>query len=82
MAIETRDGEIFTGSYAENAAFNPSLPPLQAALNLMSLNGYAWADIKRVALAERDDATIVQHDATAATLKALGFTNLELVTLA
>ncbi|PQV82114.1 cytidine deaminase [Cronobacter sakazakii] len=35
-----------------------------------------------VALAERDDATIVQRDATAATLKALGFTNLELVTLA
>ncbi|ELY5826696.1 cytidine deaminase [Cronobacter turicensis] len=82
LAIETRDGAVFTGSYAENAAFNPSLPPLQAALNLLSLNGYAWTDIKRVALAELNDATIVQRNATAATLNALGFTSLEQVTLA
>ncbi|ELY4524967.1 cytidine deaminase [Cronobacter turicensis] len=82
LAIETRDGAVFTGSYAENAAFNPSLPPLQAALNLLSLNGYAWTDIKRAALAELHDATIVQRDATAATLNALGFTSLEQVTLA
>ncbi|CCK15170.1 Cytidine deaminase [Cronobacter universalis NCTC 9529] len=41
-----------------------------------------WADIHRVALAELNDATIVQRDATAATLNALGFTGLERVTLA
>ncbi|CCJ89129.1 Cytidine deaminase [Cronobacter turicensis 564] len=28
---------------------------MQAALNLLSLNGYAWTDIKRVALAELND---------------------------
>ncbi|MEG3387511.1 hypothetical protein V5H41_28630, partial [Salmonella enterica] len=39
VALECKDGRIFTGSYAENAAFNPTLPPLQGALNLLSLNG-------------------------------------------
>ncbi|WP_426712894.1 cytidine deaminase [Cronobacter muytjensii] len=82
LAIETRDGAVFTGSYAENAAFNPSLPPLQAALNLLSLNGYGWHDIQRAMLAERSDATIVQRDATAATLNALGFADLTLIALA
>lgn len=81
LAIETRDGAVFTGSYAENAAFNPSLPPLQAALNLLCLNGYAWRDIQRVVLAERSDAAIVQRDATAATLNALGFTAPERIAL-
>ncbi|EOV9615879.1 cytidine deaminase [Cronobacter dublinensis] len=82
LAIETHDGAVFTGSYAENAAFNPSLPPLQAALNLLCLNGYAWRDIQRAVLAERSDAAIVQRDATAATLNALGFAALERIALA
>ncbi|VFS34867.1 cytidine deaminase [Enterobacter cancerogenus] len=46
MALQCRDGRIFTGSYAENAAFNPTLPPLQGALNLLSLNGYDYPDIQ------------------------------------
>lgn len=29
VALELKDGTIFSGSYAENAAFNPTLPPLQ-----------------------------------------------------
>jgi cytidine deaminase len=29
VALELKDGTIFAGSYAENAAFNPTLPPLQ-----------------------------------------------------
>jgi cytidine deaminase len=29
VALEPKDGTIFSGSYAENAAFNPTLPPLQ-----------------------------------------------------
>ncbi|MDK3206414.1 cytidine deaminase, partial [Escherichia coli] len=52
VALELRDGTILTGSYAENAAFNPSLPPLRAALNLVILKGYAFADIQRALLAE------------------------------
>lgn len=76
IALETHDGNLFTGSYAENAAFNPSLPPLQAALNILSLSGYEYRDITRAVLAERRDASLLQWQATRATLKALGVDNI------
>lgn len=76
IALETTDGNIFTGSYAENAAFNPSLPPLQAALNVLSLSGYEYHDIKRAVLAERSHAPLLQWQATSATLKAIGVENI------
>ncbi len=82
MALECVDGRIFTGSYAENAAFNPTLPPLQGALNLLSLNGYDYPDIQRAILAEKPDAPLIQWDATAATLRALGCTSIDRVLLA
>ncbi|HEP1896690.1 cytidine deaminase [Kluyvera cryocrescens] len=81
VALELRDGSIFSGSYAENAAFNPTLPPLQGALNLLSLNGYDYPDIQRAILAERADAPLIQWDATTATLKALGCNNIDRVLL-
>jgi cytidine deaminase len=37
IALRTGDGTIVTGAYAENAAFNPSLPAVQAALSQMNL---------------------------------------------
>lgn len=82
VALQCRDGRIFTGSYAENAAFNPTLPPLQGALNLLSLNGYDYPDIQRAILAEKADAPLIQWDATAATLKALGCSTIDRVLLA
>lgn len=82
VALELKDGTIFSGSYAENAAFNPTLPPLQGALNLLSLNGYDYSDIQRAILAERADAPLIQWDATAATLKALGCQNIDRALLA
>lgn len=81
VALQVSDGTIFSGSYAENAAYNPSLPPLQGALNLLCLSGYAWEDIQRAALAERSDARLTQLDATAATLRALGCEGLECIEL-
>lgn len=81
VALECKDGTIFSGSYAENAAFNPTLPPLQGALNLLNLNGYDYPDIQRAVLAEKSDAPLIQWDATAATLKALGCTNIDRVLL-
>ncbi|EAT3569189.1 cytidine deaminase [Salmonella enterica] len=81
VALECKDGRIFTGSYAENAAFNPTLPPLQGALNLLSLHGYDYSDIQRAILAEKGDAALIQWDATAATLKALGCHNIDRVLL-
>ncbi|AKL11171.1 TPA: cytidine deaminase [Kluyvera intermedia] len=81
VAIECRNGRIFSGSYAENAAFNPTLPPLQGALNLMSLAGYDYPDMQRAVLAERADAPLTQWDATVATLRALGCQNVERILL-
>lgn len=45
LAIRTQDGRIFCGRYAENAAYNPTLPALQCALNMLHLNGGRAADI-------------------------------------
>ena len=81
VALECKDGRIFSGSYGENAAFNPTLPPLQGALIMLNLNGYSYADIQRAVLAEKADAPLIQWDATAATLKALGCSNIDRVLL-
>lgn len=64
VALECKDGRIFSGSYAENAAFNPTLPPLQGALILLNLKGYDYPDIQRAVLAENADAPLIQWDAT------------------
>ena len=45
FALRSRDGRIFSGRYAENAAYNPSLPALQCALNMLHLNGLRAKDI-------------------------------------
>ena len=44
---------IITGSYAENVAFNPSLLPLQSALNQRRLQGLSDIEISRIAMAEK-----------------------------
>ncbi|MDO6405208.1 cytidine deaminase [Pantoea phytobeneficialis] len=72
VALRSRSGQIFTGRYAENAAFNPSLPPLQAALILMNMHNEALDGIQQAVLAECQTATLSQRDATRATLAALG----------
>lgn len=54
VAIRTRDGAIVPGAYAENAAFNPSLSPLQTALSQLNLQGGAWTDIAEVVLVAVD----------------------------
>ncbi len=59
-----------------NAAFNPSLPPLQAALILLNLSGGDCLNIRRAVLAEPQKAILSQWDATRATLAALGCQNV------
>ncbi|BCQ35754.1 MULTISPECIES: cytidine deaminase [Erwinia] len=81
VALQTVSGAIFAGRYAENAAFNPSLPPLQGALNLLSLSGHSLSDIHQAVLAEAPDAALSQQSATAATLAALGCMRLTTVVL-
>ncbi len=76
MALETQDGNLYAGRYAKNA-FNPSLPPLQAALILLNLSGGDCLNIRRRAvLVEPQEAILSQWDATRATLAALGCQNV------
>lgn len=63
VAIRTRSGEIFCGRYAENAAFNPSLPPLQSALVMLRMAGLEPEVMSAVALVERKEGQI-SHKAT------------------
>lgn len=37
VAVELTDGKIYAGRHAENAAYNPSLSPLQSALTFMNM---------------------------------------------
>jgi cytidine deaminase len=80
VALETTDGIIYAGRYAENAAFNPSLPPLQAALILLNLSGDDCLNIRRAVLVEPQEAILSQWDATRATLAALGCQNVSRAT--
>jgi len=72
VALRSQSGKIFAGRYAENAAFNPSLPPLQAALILMNMSNEALNSVQQAVLAECEQSVLSQQDATRATLAALG----------
>jgi cytidine deaminase len=56
-AIQAGDQNIFTGSYVENAAFNPSLSPLHTAFIRMYMDASAAGDISRAVLVERPTTT-------------------------
>ncbi|MGL4858849.1 MAG: cytidine deaminase [Enterobacteriaceae bacterium] len=81
VALQLEDGTIITGPYAENAAYNPSLPPLQAALIMLNLSGYRVEAIKQAALVERQQAPFSQFSATQSTLLALGCDRLQHITV-
>jgi cytidine deaminase len=66
IALRTRDGAIVTGAYAENAAFNPSLSPLEAALSQLNLAGHAFGEITEAALVRVNDL----HDGATKTVLA------------
>jgi len=71
VALKAKDGKTFIGMYAENAAFNPSLPPLQVALVNMNMAGYPLSEIEEAALVEKSDSTISHLADTQNTLEAL-----------
>jgi cytidine deaminase len=68
VAIRTRRGNVYRGSYIENAAFNPSLPPLQVALVAMAMANEDFSDIAEVVLAEAGNNSISQLSATKSVL--------------
>jgi cytidine deaminase len=52
VALALEDGTTLTGRIAENAAFNPGLPPLQAALIELAARRVPYEAIRRAVLVE------------------------------
>ncbi|AZL84911.1 cytidine deaminase [Aliivibrio salmonicida] len=71
VALEMNNGNIYHGMYAENAAFNPSLPPLQVALIHANMSREALSEIKKAALVEDHKGAISHLAITTCTLKDL-----------
>lgn len=64
VAMSLSDGNIASGFYIENAAFNPSISPLLASLvHLRSLD-LNYSEIKRAVLVEKKNAIIKQEENT------------------
>jgi cytidine deaminase len=61
IALETANGDVFPGCYAENAAYNPSMSPLASAVTMWRLAG-ARDPIARAVLVQV--ASPVDHVAT------------------
>ncbi len=78
VALQYDDGEIVIGCYAENAAFNPSLPPLQMALNTRRLQGKDWKNIGRAVMIE-NPTTLSQKENTEILLKSISDVELEYI---
>ena len=82
VSIQINDGRVFSGSYLENAAYNPTIPPLQAALVELVENGIAYDQITRVVLAQKKSQKVDLHFPTMAVLsKICPGVKLETVTL-
>ena len=71
VAIRSRGGNVYRGSYIENSAYNPSLPPLQVALVAMALANENFSEIAEVVLAEASNNSISQLSATKSVLAAI-----------
>ncbi len=69
IALRFSDDEVVTGQYAENAAFNPSLPALQVALNTRRLQGKEWHPAQGIMM--ESDATLSQYANTKELLQAI-----------
>ncbi len=75
---EGKNQEIISGRYAENCAFNPSLPALQVALNSRRLQGKNWQAIKQAVMVETI-TTLSQSDNASSLLKEICGVALEVV---
>lgn len=71
LTLESADGFVASGRYAENAAYSPSMSPLQAALSQYNLAGQNFASIKRAVLVQTKLKTANQEDVTKAALWAI-----------
>jgi len=82
VALRTTDGAIFSGAVAENAAYNPSMSPMEAAIVNLAIGGRkSYADIAEAVLVEVKDAKASQADASRAVLASIGGAPLRVLTV-
>ncbi|WP_144208774.1 cytidine deaminase [Shewanella donghaensis] len=77
VVLETKDGHTYCGRYAENAAFNPSMMPMQMALSNLIRHNRDYSDINRAVLIESSAGKISLANATMDTLQAVSAVELE-----
>jgi cytidine deaminase len=78
VALETATGEVYAGRYAENAAYNPSMSPLESALAMRGLGGDADDALTRAVLVEASSAAS-QVGATREVLRVVSSVELEVI---
>lgn len=78
VALRTGDGRIVFGPYAENAAFNPSMSPLEVALSALNMAGGDFAGITEAVLVQTADG--IHESATRAVLAAVAGAPLRVIT--
>ncbi len=71
VVLQSDDGRLFSGRYAENAAFNPSLPPMQMALSAMAMAGVPFGRIQYALLVQKAGAQLDHRLAASAALGAV-----------
>ncbi|WP_394392607.1 cytidine deaminase [Shewanella woodyi] len=77
VVLETKDGATYCGRYAENAAFNPSMLPMQMALSTMTRHNREFTEINRAVLIESAQGKISLVGATMDALHAVAAVELE-----
>ena len=72
VALISKSGHVFCGSYLESAAYNPGLQPMQAALVSLVMAGVqSYTDIEEVVLLEREGVPVQQRPACEVLLHAI-----------
>ncbi|MGL5390109.1 MAG: cytidine deaminase [Shewanella sp.] len=79
VVLETQEGATYCGRYAENAAFNPSMLPMQMALASLSRHNREFSEIRRALLIESSQGKISLVGASMAALQAVAPVELEYI---
>ncbi len=77
VALATAEGGIHTGAYAENAAFNPGMSPMEAAVSQLNIGGGNVRHIRRGVLVEVENSASSQVHSAAAVLSSISNVGLE-----
>jgi cytidine deaminase len=72
VALETWNGLVVAAPYVENAAYNPSVPPVLAALDRLRFHNATAADVRAAVLVELEESRIEHASNSRAIMKAAG----------